>query len=242
MKKIVIAMFSLCLVFSLFACSEDREGKLIMATNAEFPPYEYKENKEFKGIEIEMANIIAEKLGKELKVLDIAFDAVIPSVTSGKADIGLSGITVTEERKENVDFSDTYINAVQAIIVPNDSPIGNKNDLEGKTIGVQTGTTGDLYATGDFGDAAIKRYNKIADAVLAVKSGGIDCAIIDDQVAIKMVKENEGLKVLNTPYETEEYAIAIKKGNTELLEQINAVLAEMKQDGSLNEIINKYIN
>lgn len=237
-------MTIILIAVSFTACSSSAKNsnKLIMATNAEFPPYEYKENNQFVGIDIEIAKYICEKAGKELEVLDIAFDSIIPSVNSGKADLGLAGMTVTEDRKQNVDFSDTYMTAVQAVILTNDSPIKSIDDMANKIIGVQTGTTGDMYCTGDYGDANIKRYNKIADGVQALKSGTIDCCVVDDEVAKNLVAQNSGLKLLDTPYAEEEYAIAVKKGNTELLNMINEALKEMKSNGKLNEIKAKFIN
>ena len=245
MKKLISVLMAIILVTTSFiACSSSAKNsnKLIMATNAEFPPYEYKENNEFVGIDIEIAKYICEKAGKELEVLDIAFDSIIPSVNSGKADMGLAGMTVTEDRKQNVDFSDTYMTAVQAVILTENSPIKSIDDMRDKIIGVQTGTTGDMYCTDDYGDANIKRYNKIADGVQALKSGTIDCCVVDDEVAKNLISQNSGLKLLDTPYAEEEYAIAVKKGNTELLNMINEALNEMKGNGTLGEIKSKFIN
>lgn len=245
MKKIISIVLLLSLAMTcLFACSNasKNSNKLIMATNAEFPPYEYKENNEFVGIDVEIAKYICEKAGKELEVLDIAFDSIIPSVNSGKADMGLAGMTVTEDRKKNVDFSDTYMTAVQAVIVTENSPILSIDDLNGKIIGVQTGTTGDMYCTDDYGDSNIRRYNKIADGVQALKSATIDCCVVDDEVAKNLIAQNSGLKLLDTPYAEEEYAIAVKKGNTEMLNLINEALSEMKTNGRLAEIKSKFIN
>ena len=266
-KKIIILLMSFMMVFS-FGCTSKTANvnnsvsettvessevvetttetvpvkqSLVMVTNAEFPPYEYKEGNDFLGIDVEIAKAICESAGKELNILDIAFDSVIPSIINGKADMALSGITVTEERKENIDFSDTYMTAVQSVIVMENSDIKEISDLEGKLIGVQTGTTGDMYCSDDYGDENVKRYNKISDAVQAMKSGSIDCCVIDDQVAIAMIQANEGLKVLDTSYATEEYAIGVQKGNKELLDIINKTLADLKSSGKLDSIISKYI-
>lgn len=217
------------------------EGKLIMATNAEFPPYEYHEGDEIIGIDAEVGALIAEKLGLEFEIEDIAFDSVIPEVTSGKADIGMAGMTVTEERKQSVNFSDTYATGIQAIIVPEGSEIASADDLAGKIIGVQTGTTGDLYATDDYGDENIERYSKGMEAVQALSQGKIDAVIIDNEPAKVFVSETEGLTILDSPYVEEEYAIAVSKDNEALLEAINGALAELKADGTLDEIVAKYI-
>ena len=214
-------------------------GTLIMATNAEFPPYEYHDSSQtgpdgsdIVGIDAEIAGAIAEKLGKDLVIEDIAFDSLIPELQSGKADFVAAGMTVTE---------DTYATAVQSIIVTSDSEIAGPNDLAGKKIGVQQGITGDLYATDDFGDENIDRYPKGVDAVQALVQGKVDAVIIDNEPAKVFVGDNEGLKLLDTAYAEEEYAIAVKKGNTELLEQINTVIQELKDSGEMDSIIGKYI-
>lgn len=240
MKKIISLLLIITMVASLFGC-KNSGNKLVMVTNAEFPPYEYKDGGEFKGIDVEIATEIAKKLGKELQILDIQFDAIINSVDSGKADMGMAGMTVTEDRKQNVDFSNTYTTAVQSVIVKNNSGINKVDDLQGRVIGVQTGTTGDIYCSDDFGEDSIKRYNKAADAVQALVSGSIDSVVIDDQVAISLVANNTGLKILSTAYALEEYAICVKKGNTELLNQINDALDELTNDGTIDTIKAKYI-
>ncbi len=217
-------------------------GVLVMATNAEFPPYEYHEGSAIVGIDAEIAAAIAEKMGCELQIEDIAFDAIIPEVTSGKADMGMAGMTVTEERMQNVDFSTTYAIARQVVIVAESSGITSLADLEGKTIGVQQGTTGDIYASEEFGDDHIERYAKGMEAVQALSQGKVDAVIIDNEPAKVFITENEGLIILDEAYADEEYAIAVKKGNTELLEQINKALEELKADGTLDAIVAKYIS
>ena len=220
-----------------------------MATNAEFPPYEYHDSSvtgpdgsDIVGIDAEIAGAIAENMGRELVIEDIAFDSIIPELQSGKADIGAAGMTVTEDRLMNVDFSDTYATAVQAIIVTGDSEIAGPDDLADKLIGVQQGTTGDIYASDDFGDENVERYPKGVDAVQALIQGKVDAVIIDNEPAKVFVGENEGLKLLDTAYAEEEYAIAVKKGNTELLEQVNKAIQELKESGKLDEIVAKYIS
>ena len=216
------------------------DGKLIVATNAEFPPYEYHEENKIVGIDIEIADAIAKKMGLELEIEDIDFDSVILEVTSGKADIGMAGISATEERKQSVDFSDTYTTTTQLVIVKEDSAIAKADELEGKTIGVQTGTTGDILAS-DIKDATVERYSKGMDAVQALSQGKIDAVVIDSEVAKRFVSDNTGLKLLDEAYATEEYAIAVKKGNTEMLNAINKALADLKADGTVDKIIAKYI-
>lgn len=221
--------------------SQTEGGKLIMATNAEFPPYEYRENQEFVGIDVEIAQEIAKSIGRELQIEDMAFDSIIPALVSGKADIGVAGITVTEDKLLNVDFTDTYVQASQAIIIKTDNTeVTGPDSLEGKTIGVQLGTTGDQFAS-DVKDSKVERYNKGFEAVQALAQGKIDAVIIDDQVAKALAAESEAVKVLDEPFTTEEYAIAVKKGNTELVDQINTALKELKDSGKLQEIVDKYI-
>lgn len=216
------------------------EGKLIVSTNAEFPPYEYYDANEIVGIDIEIAQAIADKLGLELEVKDGAFDAIIAEVVSGKADIGIAGMTVTDERKQNVDFSDSYATGTQVIIVKEDSGIKSAADLEGKSIGVQLGTTGDIMAT-DIKDSKVEQYNKGMDAVQALSQGKIDAVIIDSEPAKFYEKEVSGLKILDEAFAVEDYAIALKKGNTALQSKINEALKELKAEGKIDEIIGKYI-
>lgn len=211
-----------------------------MGTNAEFPPYEYYEGQEVVGIDAEMAAAVAEKLGMELKIEDMAFDSLIPALSSGKVDIVAAGMTVTEDRLASVNFSDTYATGIQAIIVTEDSDIASADDLVGKTIGVQQGTTGDLYAT-DVEGATIERYAKGMEAVQSLSQGKIDAVIIDNEPANVFVSEVEGLKILDEAFATEDYAVAVAKDNEELLEQVNTALAELKEDGTLQAIVDKYI-
>jgi polar amino acid transport system substrate-binding protein len=225
---------------------ETTGGTLIMATNAEFPPYEYYEGDEVVGIDAEIAAAIAEKLGLTLEIQDMAFDSIIPALTSGKADVGLAGMTVTEDRLQSVDFSDSYATGVQVIIVTEDSPITSADDLFGDgnyTIGVQNATTGDLYCTWDIEDeglGTVQRYNKGADAVQALITGKVDCVVIDNEPAKAFVAANEGLKILDTEYVSEDYAIALAK-DSDLTESVNAALNELIADGTVQSILDKYI-
>ncbi len=239
--KLSVVVLALLLILGLFAGCEKSDA-LIMATNAEFPPYEYYEGSEIVGIDVEIAQAIADKLGKDLVIEDIAFDSIIPSVQSGKADMGVAGMTVRPDRLENVDFSDSYITASQVIIVHKDNTdISSPDDLVGKTIGVQLGTTGDIYAE-NIDDVTLERYNKGFEAVQALQQKKIDAVIIDDQPAAYFAAQNSDIKVIDEPFTVEDYAIAVKKGNTKLLNEINEAIAELKQSGKLQEIFDKYIN
>ena len=217
------------------------EGTLTMATNAYFPPYEYYEGDQIVGIDAEIAAAVAEKLGLTLVIEDMEFDSIITAVQTGKADMGLAGMTVTEERLQNVNFSSTYATGVQSVIVKEGGDIASLDDLAGKLIGVQLSTTGDIYATDEFGDEFVEQYGKGNDAVMALVSGKIDAVIIDNEPAKSFVAANEGLVILDTEYAVEEYAAAINKDNTALLDAINGALEELKADGTLDAIIAKYI-
>lgn len=212
-----------------------------MATNAFFEPYEYYDGDTIVGIDAEIAEAICEKLGYELVIDDMDFDSIITAVQSGKADFGMAGMTVTEERLESIDFTDSYATSTQVIIVSENSKVAGIDDLPGAKIGVQLGTTGDIYAS-DYEEegSTIERYNKGADAVLALTQDKIDCVIIDGEPAKAFVAENEGLTILEEPFADEDYAICVAK-DSELTEQINNALAELKEDGTVDEIINKYI-
>ncbi len=278
LTKILTAILAIAMLFSLAACGskapasdtdiqppetdlvddtsdtdiEDfttvTEGVLTMATNAAFPPYEFYEGDAITGIDAEIAAAIAEKLGLELVIDDMEFDAINIAVNGGKADVGFAGMTVTAERLEAVNFTTSYAQGVQVVIVPEDSPITSVDDLfaEGanNTIGVQRNTTGDLYTTWDLEDeglATIDRYSKGADAILALKSGKIDCVVIDNEPAKAFVAENAGLKILETEYVLEDYAASVSKSNEPLLAAINKALGELIEDGTVQAIIDKYI-
>lgn len=217
------------------------DGVLTMATNAYFPPYEYYEGEEIVGIDAEIAKAIADKLGMELKIEDMEFDSIITAVQTGKADMGLAGMTVDEKRKKSVNFSDSYATGIQVVIVTEDSDIASVDDLAGKKIGVQLSTTGDMYASDDYGEEFVEQYNKGADAVMALQQGKVDAVIIDNEPAKSFVAVNDGLKILDTEYVTEDYAACINKENNELLEAVNGALAELKEDGTLQGILDKYI-
>ena len=217
-------------------------GKLTMATNAAFPPYEMTTDAgEFEGIDVDTAKAIAEKLGLELQIDDMDFDAALLSVQQGKADIVMAGVTVTDERKAVMDFSDSYATGIQSIIVPNDSDIASPDDLAGKTIGTQRGTTGYIYCSDDFGDENVVAYDDGLTAVQALNNGQVDAVVIDNAPAQEFVAANPGLKVLDTSYAEEDYAIGVAKGSA-LEDAVNKALEELKADGTLQAIVDKYIN
>ncbi len=263
LKNILAATMVLSMATALAACGSapadnkedanadgaENSGKqtLTLATSADFPPYEFYEGGEIVGIDAEVAKAIADKLGYEFKIEDMIFDAVIPAIVSGKADIGMAGLTITEERQQSVDFTDSYATGVQSVIVKEDSDIKSVDDLlaEGANhkVGVQTTTTGDFFTTDDIekaGKGTVERYNKGADAIEALKVGKVDCVVIDNEPAKAFVAANEGLKILDTQYASEDYAIALGK-NSELTAEINQALKELKEDGTIKGIVDKYI-
>ncbi len=250
MKKILALVLAILMVCSLAACGgtadatkDEAKPELVMGTNAAFPPYEYydEDGETIIGIDAEIANAVAEKLGMTLTIKDMEFDSLLTAVQSGAVDIVFAGLTVNEERKQSVDFSITYATGVQVIIVPTDSEIASVDDLAGKTIGVQAGTTGDIYCTDEFGQDNVKQFTNGALAVAALQNGQVDCVVIDNEPAKSFVAANDGLKILDTEYAVEDYAAAISKENTELTEKVNAAMEELKADGTIDAILAKYI-
>lgn len=228
------------------------EGKLIMSTNAQFPPYEMVGDGEgyegtgYEGIDVEIAYAIAQKLGLELVVDNMGFDASLQAVQTGKSDIVMAGVTVTDDRLEVMDFSDTYANGIQVVIVPEDSEIATIEDLDGKLIGCQMGTTGYIYCSdtpenGGYGEDAVIPYDDGAAAIQALLNGQVDCIVIDNAPAQEYVKANPGLKILDTEFANENYAIGFAKGNTALKDAVNNALSELIEDGTVQSIIDKYI-
>ena len=217
-------------------------GVLTMATNAEFDPWEYHEGDKIVGIDAEVAEEIAKKLGMELKIEDMSFDAVIPSVATGKADIGMAAISVNEERKVSVDFTNTYADSALVILVQSSNEaIASSDDLAGKKVGVQLGTTGDVTATDIVGEESMERYPSYFEAVQSLKQGKIDAIVIDKAPAKVFLGQNEDIKQVGEEMSSEEYAIAVAKGNTELVEKLNKAIEELQADGTFDAIINKYI-
>ena len=260
MKKIIALIMAAALMLGLFAgCGKD-ENTLVMATNAQFPPYEFYDGEDMVGIDVEIAGKIAEKIGMKLEIKDVEFDGIVAGVQSGKYDMGMAGMTVTEDRLKNVNFTDSYAKGVQVVIVKEDSTYTSFEEfytgfdaegnpagvVDGITIGVQSGTTGDIYASDDpenwgFGSDNVKQYNNGADAVEALKSGKVTAVIIDNEPAKAYVAANTGLKILDGAYADEDYAICIAKDNTELLDKINTALKELIADGTVKSIVDKYI-
>ena len=223
-------------------------GKLTMSTNASFPPYEMvADDGSFEGIDVEVAGAIAEKLGLELQVDDMGFDAALQAAQTGKSDMVMAGVTITEERQAVMDFSNSYANGVQVVIVKEDSPIQTVDDLaNANMIGCQMGTTGYIYCSdtvenGGYGEDHVTPYDDGAAAIQALVNGQIDAVVIDNMPAQEYVKANPGLKILDTEFANEDYAIGVAKGNTALLDAINGTLAELKADGTLQSIVDKYI-
>lgn len=251
MKKLIsIALCAVLVLGVLAGCGAapevvDDAGEaaeaLVMATNATFPPYEFYEGEKIVGIDAEIAAAIAEKLGMELEIQDTEFGSIITGVQTGKYDIGMAGMTVTEERKQSVNFSDTYATGIQSVIVKEGSDIKSIDDIADKKIAVQQDTTGHIYAADEYGDEAVTPFNKGTDAVAALVSDKVDCVIIDNQPAKAFVEANEGLIILDTEYAVEDYAICIAKENTELLEKVNGALSELIADGTVQAIVDKYI-
>ncbi len=221
------------------------DGVIIMATNAYFKPYEYYEGEKIVGIDAEIAEAIAAKMGKTLQISDMQFDSILTAVQEGSVDFGMAGMTVTEKRLESVNFTSSYASGVQSIIVKEGSPITTVDDLyaEGASykIGVQLGTTGDTYSTDDFGAENVVQYSNGNEAVLALAGGSVDCVIIDNEPAKALVSANEGLVILETAYADEDYAICVAKDNTALLDELNAAIEALTADGTIDAIVAKYI-
>ncbi len=240
MKKFLILLCAATIMTMACACGGSDSNELVMATNAEFPPYEYHEGGEIVGIDVEIAQAIAREMGRTLVIEDMAFDSIIMSVQSGKADIGVAGLTIEPDRLAAVNFSVPYTTAAQVIIVKEGSDIKTPDDLKGLRVGVQLGTTGDMYAA-DIEGATVERYNKGFEAVQALLQDKVDAVMIDSQPAKVFVEQNEGITLVDEAFTYEEYAIAVSKDNEELLNEINEAINKMKESGELQAIIDKYI-
>ena len=276
MRKLIAVAMALCMLIGavclLGSCDKADENTLVMATNAAFPPYEYKDGDKIVGIDAEIAEAIAAKLGMKLEIMDVDFDVVLTGVSDGKYDMGMAGITVTPDRQINMDFSKSYATGIQVIIVKDGSAISTLDDIfefnadgdpvalknPNMKVGVQQSTTGDIYSSDAIdkwgfndlnedgsvkGEDRVIRYKTGAEAVLALQTGKVDCVIIDQEPAKSFVAANEGIHILEgeNEYAVEDYAICVKKGNTELLDKINKALDDLKADGTIDSIINKYI-
>ncbi|HIU11562.1 MAG TPA: amino acid ABC transporter substrate-binding protein [Candidatus Onthocola stercorigallinarum] len=232
MKKIVVLLISL-----LFISGCGNKDTLVMVTEAGFAPYEYYENGEIVGVDVDIAREIAKKLGKELEIKDVAFDSIVNEVKTGKADFGAAGISYNEERAEEVDFTINYATSKQIIVVRENSNISKKEDLENLTIAVQLGSVGDSYVTQNYENAKIIRQKKYLAAIEDLKTGKADCVVMDELPAKAILKENTNLKILDTELFTDSYGMIVKKGNKELLDAINEVLQQLLDEGKIEEYI-----
>ena len=217
-------------------------GKLTVSTSPDFPPYEYLDDSgNTVGIEVEIMELIAQKVGLELKIDEMDFDSALLAVQQGKSDIVMSGVTVTDERKLVMDFTDSYTTACQVIVVPEDSTVTLDN-LGDQNIGTQRGTTGFIYCVDDYGEDHVTGYDTYTLVIQALLNGQVDCVVMDDAVAREYVAANPGLTILDTEYALEDYAFGVTKGNTALYDAVNAALQELMADGTVDSIIAKYIN
>ena len=241
MKKLFAIVLTLALTLSL--ASAALADKVVAATNCAFPPYEFYEDGEAAGIDVDIVKAVCEKLGYELELVDTEFGSIIAGVVTGKYDLGFGAITITEERSKSVHFTTSYSTGIQSIIVTEDSAITGVDDLKaaGIKIGVQQDTTGDIYATGDFGEDHVVRFNKGADAVQALLTGKVNAVIIDNSPAETFVAQNTGLKILPTAYAEEAYGFAISYDKEDFFNAFNGALEELLADGTVQAIIDKYI-
>ena len=246
MKKMISILLCVIFCFACFAPAAFAADKktIKVATNVAFPPYEYYEDEKAVGIDVDIMQAICDKLGYEMELSDMEFGSIITAVASGKIDVGFGAITITEERAKSVHFTTSYSTGIQSIIVKEDSPITSVDDLHGDKIkiGVQQDTTGDIYATGDFGEDHMARFNKGADAVQALLTGKCDAVIIDNSPAETFVSQNKGLKILPTVYAEEEYGFELNYDNEELYNEVNGALEELLKDGTVQKIVDKYIS
>ncbi len=233
MKKVIILIM---LLITLGGCNK-KSNELVMVTEAGFAPYEYYENGEIVGVDVDIAREIAKYLGKELVVKDIAFDSIINEVKTGKADFGAAGISYSDDRAKNVDFSINYSVSKQVVIVKNDSNIKNINEISNKKIAVQLGSIADTYVTENYKDANIGRQKKYLAAIEDLKTGKVDCVVMDELPASEIVASNDGIKILSGALTNDSYGMIVKKGNKELLDAINKVLENLKSEGKIDEYI-----
>lgn len=237
MKKIIVL---LCMIMLVAGCGKKDDSKLIMVTEAGFAPYEYYSNGEIVGVDVDIAKEIAASIGKELVIKDIAFDSIINEVKTGKADFGAAGISYNEERAKNVDFTINYSTSKQVVIVKNDSGITNIGDINGKKIAVQLGSIADTYVSSTYKDASVVRQKKYLAAIEDLNTGKVDCVVMDLLPAEQILKTNSGLKILDGALVEDSYGMIVKKGNKELLNNINKVLEKLKNEGKIDEYIIKH--
>ena len=237
MKKIIVL---LCMIMLVAGCGKKDDSKLIMVTEAGFAPYEYYSNGEIVGVDVDIAKEIAASMGKELVIKDIAFDSIINEVKTGKADFGAAGISYNEERAKSVDFTINYSTSKQVVIVKNNSGITNVGDINGKKIAVQLGSIADTYVSSTYIDASVVRQKKYLAAIEDLNTGKVDCVVMDLLPAEQILKTNSGLKILDGALVEDSYGMIVKKGNKELLNNINRVLEKLKNEGKIDEYIIKH--
>lgn len=237
MKKIIVL---LCMIMLVAGCGKKDDSKLIMVTEAGFAPYEYYSNGEIVGVDVDIAKEIAASMGKELVIKDIAFDSIINEVKTGKADFGAAGISYNEERAKNVDFTINYSTSKQVVIIKNDSGITNIGDINNKKIAVQLGSIADTYVSSTYKDASVVRQKKYLAAIEDLNTGKVDCVVMDLLPAEQILKTNSGLKILDGALVEDSYGMIVKKGNKELLDNINKVLEKLKNEGKIDEYIIKH--
>lgn len=240
MKNILrLSLLFICLIV-MVGCGKKDDNKLVMVTEADFAPYEYYENGEIVGVDVDIAREIAKELGKELVIKDIAFDSIINEVRTGKADIGAAGISYSDERAKKVDFSINYSVSKQVVIVKNDSFINSIKDINDKKIAVQLGSVADTYVTENYKNAEIVRQKKYLAAIEDLKVGKVDLVVMDELPAKEIIEKNSGIKILDGELTSDSYGMIVKKGNTELLETVNKVLNRLSNDGSIDNFIIKH--
>ena len=236
MKKVLLLVFML--IF-LVGCGKN-ENELIMVTEAGFAPYEYYDNGEIVGVDVDIANEIAKEMGKKLVVKDVAFDSIINEVKTGKADFGAASISYSDERAEEVDFSVNYSVSKQVVIVKENSAITSTKDIDNKKIAVQLGSIADTYVTDNYKNAEIVRQKKYLAAVEDLKSDKVDAVVMDELPAKEIISSNNGLKILEGSLANDSYGMVVKKGNSELLNIINKVLNRLKEEGKIEEFVIKH--
>lgn len=237
MKRLCLIIFIMIL---MCGCTKKNENQLVMVTEAGFAPYEYYENGEVVGVDVDIARKIAKYLGKKLVVKDIAFDSIINEVKTGKADFGAAGISYSDDRAKNVDFSINYAVSKQVVIVNNNSSITNVNGISNKKIAVQLGSIADTFVTEKYKNANVVRQKKYLAAIEDLKTGKVDCVVMDELPAKEIVSKNEGIKILDGSLTNDSYGMVVKKGNKELLDAINIVLQKLKDEGKIDEFIIKH--
>lgn len=237
MRKLFKLFIIFGVSFLLFGCNKN-DDKLVMVTEAGFAPYEYRDSSGIVGVDVDIAHEIASAMGKELEIKDVAFDSLINELNSGKADFAAAGMSISEERKKEVDFSIEYVSSKQVIVVRKDyNKIKSASDLDGKTISVQLGSVADSYVNNNYKNSKIVRQKKFLSAAEDVKAKKADCIVMDELPAKELVKNNSELTILSIELFTDKYAIAVKKGNTELLNKINEVLEKLIEEGKIEEFI-----